>query len=237
MDIYKYIKVNKTLNPKIWNGLVLKEEVKDKIQEIVDVFVNKIQNDNVPILVEDIWLLGSNAGYNYNSSSDLDIHLMVNLSLENQNSEYLIKLYDLYRSSFKNTYTPTIYKIPVELYVEEFGNSNNASEGIYSLNEGWIKKPKKEELNVNAKETEALYNSYVEEFYDMTEKISSEPVNYQIYEIEKFINKIYSLRGDKLTEGNEFYSGNIVFKELRAKGYINALRELKMSLENRKMTL
>ena len=151
MDIYKYIKTNNTLNPKLWNGFILKDNVKDKIQEIADFFIDKLQNNDVYILVKDIYILGSNAGYNYNSDSDLDIHIMVSRDGSNIPFEYLNKIYLMYRSLFKNTYEPSIEGIPVELYIEEYQNSNNASEGIYSLQNGWIKKPKKaEELKVNA---------------------------------------------------------------------------------------
>ena len=237
MDIYKYIKSNNTLNPKLWNGFVLKDDIKEKIQTIAEFFIDKLQENDVYILVKDIYILGSNAGYNYNIDSDLDVHIMVDTTATTIPFEYLNRIYMMYRSLFKNVYNPTIEGIPVELYIEPYQRSNNASEGVYSLNEGWLKKPKQETLKVNAEETNSLYSAYIKEFKDLMEKISLENVDYQIYEIDNFINKIYDLRKTNLTIGGEFNSGNIVFKELRARGYIDTLRELKVKLENQKLTM
>lgn len=237
MEIYKYIKAHDTLNSKIWNGFVLKEEVSSKIKEIVNFFVNKIKNNDIEIIVKDIWLLGSNASYNYNENSDLDVHIMVTTSELELKPSIADKLYNTYRNLFKEIYNPIIYGIPVEIYFEEYKKSNNASEAIYSLNEGWLKKPIKETMKVNSQETNAKYDYYVNEFNLLHEKISHENLIYQLDEVDKFLDQIYGLRSYGLTHRGEFSSENIVFKELRSKGYINALRTLKRDLENKIISL
>lgn len=237
MDLYKYIKAHTTLNPKIWDGFKLRKDVEDKIQDIVSVFIEKINANDIPVIMRDIWLLGSNCSYNYNDNSDLDVHIMVDMKETGIDPVILNKVYLSYFSRFKEIYNPIIKGIPVEVYIEQYNGSNNASEGVYSLKDGWLKKPKKEDIEVNAKETEAKYDFYVGEFENLMERISHEDINYQIEEISKMIDDIYSLRTHGLSYKGEFSPENLTFKELRAKGYINTLRELKVKLENEKMTL
>ena len=237
MEIYKYIKAHDTLNPKLWDGFILKEDVADKIMQIAEFFVNKIKDNDIEINIKDVWILGSNASYNYNENSDLDVHIMVDPSEINMEFSVAEKIYNSYRNLFKETYAPIIKGIPVEIYFEAFKGSNNVSEGVYSMNEGWLKKPKKEMLKVNSEEANAKYDYYVGEFNSLQEKISHEDLNYQLEEVNNLLNQIYSLRSYGLTYGGEFSSENIVFKELRSKGYINALRQLKREIENKLLSL
>jgi hypothetical protein len=46
-------------------------------------------------------------------------------------------------------------------------------------------------------------------------------------EIEKYITELYKLRHNGLAEGGEYSIGNLVFKEIRNKGYLDNLKELK----------
>ena len=237
MDLYKYIKAHNTLNPKIWKDFELKDEVREKINDIVTIFTDNMKADNIDIKIADIWILGSNASYNYNANSDLDVHIMVNMTGLDIDSKILNKIYMSYRNLFKNVYDPKIKGIPVELYVEDINTSNNASEGIYSLTGGWIKKPQKEDIEINSKEMNAKYEYFVDEFNSLMERISHEDINYQIEQVSKLLSDIYSLRQEDLYLKGEFSVGNLVFKELRSKGYIELLRDLKVKLENIKMTL
>lgn len=233
MEIYKYIKAHDTLNTKLWDGFVLKEDVEKKIKEIVNFFVDKIKSNEIKIVVKDIWLLGSNTSYNYNENSDLDVHIMVNV---NDSSE-LMKLYNTYRILFREIYTPIIKDIPVEIYFEEYKKATGTSEAVYSLEYGWLKKPIKGALKINSQEANAKYESFIEEFNSLQEKISHEDLNYQLEEIDNLLNRIYELRSYGLSHNGEFSLENIVFKELRSKGYIDALRILKRDLENKLIIL
>lgn len=237
MDLYKYIKAHNTLNPKIWKDFELKEEVREKINDIVQIFTDNMKSDNIDINISDIWILGSNASYNYNENSDLDVHIMVDTTSSTIDSKVLSKIYMSYRNLFKNIYSPKIKGIPVEVYVEDINTSQNASEGIYSLAVGWKKKPHKEDIKINSKEINAKYDYYIDEFNSLIEKISHEDIDYQIEQINNLLSNIYTFRQEDLYLKGEFSVGNLVFKELRSKGYIEILRNLKIKLENIKMTL
>ena len=77
-DLEENVELHDHLNPKIWDEENhLRQEVKSKIIEIAEAFKNQLAEDNVHLKIADIYLLGSNANYNYNEQSDLDIHLIV----------------------------------------------------------------------------------------------------------------------------------------------------------------
>ena len=61
------------LNPLLFSDGELKPEIREKILQIVDAFLEYTQ---VSINIIDVRLVGSNASYNYNEYSDLDIHIV-----------------------------------------------------------------------------------------------------------------------------------------------------------------
>lgn len=123
IEYFKHLneKVEKhdTLNPKLFDeNNHLKKEVRDKVLDIVDEFVSGLQEDGVKINIKDIIIVGSNASYNYNDQSDVDVHIRVDTkSLDCPDNLYPL-LYSAYRSIFNKKFDIDFYGIPVELYVE-----------------------------------------------------------------------------------------------------------------------
>lgn len=123
IEYFKHLneKVEKhdTLNPKLFDeNNHLKKEVRDKVLDIVDEFVSGLQEDGVKINIKDIIIVGSNASYNYNDQSDVDVHIRVDTkSLDCPDNLYPL-LYSAYRSIFNKKFDINFYGIPVELYIE-----------------------------------------------------------------------------------------------------------------------
>lgn len=113
------IEKHKTLNPKLWNeDNTLKEEVRDKIKEIVDEFTNGLKQDGIKFDIKDIRLVGSNCSFNYTKDSDLDVHIIMKEdSLDCPYNLYPL-IYSSYRSIFNKDLNIDFYGIPVEIYVE-----------------------------------------------------------------------------------------------------------------------
>lgn len=59
----------------------------------------------------------------------------------------------------------------------------------------------------------------------------------KIKKIDDFINDVYKMRGDSIASYGEYGKGNLVFKELRNRGYLDKLRDLKVELETDEMSL
>jgi predicted nucleotidyltransferase len=77
-------------------------------------------------------ITGSNASYNYTKDSDLDIHIVADISdLEDPAKLYPL-IYDAYKSLFNKRLDIKFYEIPVEIYVET-QETPLVSNGIYSV--------------------------------------------------------------------------------------------------------
>lgn len=138
-----------TLNPKLFdlNTEKLLPEVKDKIDEIVSEFISELAEDDIGIDVADVVLIGSNVSYNYTKDSDLDVHIIADISNSSCPDNLYTKLYSAYRSIFNKNMNINIRGIPVELYVETEGITKTVSNGIYSVtNDEWIKEPVKQDI-------------------------------------------------------------------------------------------
>lgn len=225
------VEIHDELNPKIWTKeKELIPEVRAKILQIVDKFKALLALDKVDLKVEDIYLLGSNANFNYNEDSDLDIHIIADESFDCSN-EHLKIIYDAYKSLFNTKYDITIKGINVEIYVENKDKLSNVSSGVYSFNNGWIKDPKEYEI---PEFDQLAVDKGVQKWEDDYYAIMQDP---SVKKIDKYIDDIYNLRVDSIQEKGEFGEGNLIFKEIRRLGYLNDLKNKKIELTSKELSL
>ena len=131
------IEKHNELNPDLFQDGDLKEDVKEHLLKIVDKFKDCLEADGVKLDINDIIVVGSNASYNYTEDSDIDLHIVA--KAEESQDLYNI-IYNAYKSLFNNKYDIMIKGHEVEVYVE-LNEPAVKSNGIYSLNTGWLKKP------------------------------------------------------------------------------------------------
>jgi len=80
LGLNESIEKHDNLNPAIWDGDKLKPEVREKLLQIVDIFKQNLIEDDIDLDIKDVYLIGSNAGYNYTKDSDIDCHIMADFS-------------------------------------------------------------------------------------------------------------------------------------------------------------
>lgn len=225
------IEIHKSLNPKIWDeNNELLEGVEEKIYEIVEEFKAQLEQDNVKLDIKDIYILGSNANYNYTEGSDLDVHIIADESFD-CNQKHLPIIYNAYKALFNSKYDITINGINVELYVENISSMTNVSTAIYSLNKSWIKEPSQYDI---PKIDDAKLEKGVAEWEEKYLKIMEKPT---LAEIDKFIDSIYDLRKQSIKEEGEFGIGNLVFKEIRRLQYLEKLKTMRLELKSAELSL
>ena len=222
-DIEKHDELNPILFDK---NSKLKPEIKEKVFEIVDEFLLDFEENEVELKVKDIILTGSNASYNYTKDSDLDIHIIADTSKMEDTLTLYKAIYNAYKAAFNKKFDISFYSVPVEIYVET-QDTPLVSNGIYSVQENkWIKEPTKEDIpevdmgaiNKAVKPWENRYKTLIKKIDDKTDDES---------EIDNLITKLYELRQKGLAEDGEYSIGNLVFKEMRNKGYLDNLKELR----------
>lgn len=222
------LEMHNNLNPALWDkdGNLL-PEVEDRIYKIV----NKFQSEcMLPLDIVDVHLVGSNASFNYNSQSDLDVHIIVNFDLLDVDKEILTAAYNLQKAQFNRDYDISIHGVNIEMYIEDI-NSMTASNGIYSLyNKKWIKKPVKKS-----------YPTLDKRFYDtldrLADKMRKVVSSDDEVEITKNINMLYMMRKNGLATDGEFSIGNLLFKEIRNLGLLDELKQRLKEVQSDRLTL
>ena len=224
--INEAVEVHDKLNPKLWDSdNNLKSEVLDALREIADEFLKYIE---IPIDVIDIELVGSNASYNYNDKSDIDLHIITNFELNYVDEAILQQLYNSKKNSFNQAYDLSINGIPVELYIQDV-KSNNASLGVYSLLEDrWIKIPKPQNYKIPD-----ISGRLSEVNAEVDEAINSNDPD----KIKEIINKLYLMRQRGLADGGESSIDNLVFKELRNNDRIKDLKDKYYELRSEELSI
>lgn len=215
------------LNPLLFDeDSMLRSDVKSRILKIVEEFLKYIEVD---IHLLDIRLVGSNAAYNYTPESDLDIHLVTDLS-EISNPEIIARLYfDSVKKNFKDSYDITIKGIDVEMYVEDV-NTAAVSNGIYSVSKDeWVKQPTDEVLpsDDDIAEAEEIEEEIIREIK------SSDSVE----ELQGILDNLYMMRKDSLSINGEVAPGNLAFKSLRNKGILEKVKQLLRDAKAKELSL
>jgi hypothetical protein len=227
-DILQNILFHDTLNKKIWDeDNQLKKNVKEHLLDIVDRYYEFLEIPDLEI--EDIILTGSNAGYNYTDLSDLDLHLIVDLSSISED-DLARKYFDAKKSLWSKTHNITIKGYNVELYVEDKATPVKAA-GIYSIKQGiWVKEPKPERPSTDDISIVSKTNQYVSRI----DEILSEPNR---HDVEIVLDDIYRMRQCGLQEGGEWSTENLVFKSLRSLDYIEKLKKELLKIDDAELTL
>lgn len=98
-EIQEDIEKHDELNPKLFDeSEKLKPEVRKKLLEIANDFIDKLKEDEIEFELSDVRIVGSNCSYNYNKDSDLDLHLVAKTNSLKCPYDLYPLLYSAYRT-------------------------------------------------------------------------------------------------------------------------------------------
>ena len=226
------LQYHRTLNPKFWSENKLNDKVRQKLLQIARVWAKfaNIESNNII----DIVLTGGNANYNYTKQSDLDVHLIIDYEKVSCEEE-LVKDYFMAKKALwaANHKDITVLGFPVELFAEDKRSKTPVGQGVFSLLKNrWIQEPKFAKINF-AKDS--LLAQKVE-FY-MKEIDNMVKGKQNIEAATNLKDKIRSMRGASIQTGGEFSFENLVFKELRNRGYLDKLSDYLKKNQERELSL
>lgn len=219
----------KKLCPDIWENGKMIERIEDKLCRIARDFYEDLKIDAE---IQDIYLTGSIANYNYTSSSDLDVHIVIDFSKVDDNIELVKKAFDGQRFMWNLRHHIVIKGHDVELYVQDINEINEpgaqVSSGLYSLmNHKWLKIPVYNPPNVDTKDVDDKYEAraYDIDEYEKLAKGELDPIDAEDYynKAKELKSKIMKSRKEGLTSTGEFSIENLVFKKLRKEGKLKKL--------------
>ncbi len=106
------------------------------------------------------------------------------------------------------------------------------SNGIYSLNTGWVKHPIQQDIpDIDMEEFEKEFKVWEDKYFDLLDKENSRE------EIDNLIEDIYNLRKEGMEEDGEYSIKNLIFKEFRNLGYLDNLKELRKKEISKELSL
>jgi hypothetical protein len=215
------------LNPKLWTGTKLRPEVKNQLETIAQDFLEEMGINDLD--VRDITISGSNAAYSYTKHSDLDLHILVNIS-DLPNNEIYREFFDAKKSLYNDSHDITIHGVPVELYVQDAAEPS-VSLGEYSLqNDKWLRIPTKRRANFDQAATRLKF----EKLLDIVQRALDSK---NLTKIQKVLKKIKQYRQAGLDKGGEFGPENLAYKALRSQGHITKLYALRDKLHSEALTI
>lgn len=209
------IQYHTDLNPAAWSGWTLRPEVRERLIDIAQIFVDYL--DMPEFEIEDVRLTGSMANFNWTQFSDFDLHIVTDYKAL-QCDDVAEALYAAKKTIWNNKHDITINGHDVELYIEDSARPPHSA-GMYSiLEDEWIDRPE----YVNPGYDHAAVDRKVKGMIDMLQKILRRADSVDDY--KRAVSKVYSMRQAGLESGGEFSTENLAFKVLRNLGWIDRLR-------------
>lgn len=224
------------LNPKLFDEQnMLLSKVREALLDVANQFLQDVEEDtDIEVPIFDIILVGSNASYNYTEYSDIDIHIVTDLSEISQcDPELAGKLMNSERYIFNQNYDIEIADMEAEIYVEDI-NANTISNGIYSiLDDKWIKYPQPIDY-VEVDLTTDL--DYVTIMNRIGLYLEDKAGYYTSEEIQQLIDELYLMRKYSLAKDGEYGVGNLIFKEIRNSGLLDELKDKVYELRSEELS-
>jgi hypothetical protein len=217
------ITVNRRLNPKIWDGEELDPAVAQKLKEIADAFQEFI---GVDLDVVDYTITGSNANYTWTEHSDLDLHIIVAGTVDDNSRE----LFNAKKALWGEQHTITIKGLPVECYVQGQEEEHHST-GVYSIaSNQWLVEPKKIKPEVDDSAVERKKDAVIHD-------IETALLSKDLEQLRKVKEKITMMRKAGLARAGEWSVENLVFKILRNLGLIDEIADKIRELEDQELSL
>lgn len=229
--------IKETLNPKVWENSdepkksVLKPKIRNGLLRIAEEFIEDLGDD---VFVEDIFLMGSLANYNWSEYSDFDLHVIVDMDRYEDDKELYVELFDLKKKIFNTKHNIKIYGYDVELYAQASSDEYH-SDGVYSvMNNEWISIPKKTDFEVNMSVLKSKIKCWTDKIDDAIEDAKS---SRKTDNLKKLKEKLKEYRQSGLNKDGEFSYENLVFKFLRRSGHIGKLFDEKTKIKDRELSI
>lgn len=200
----------------------MKAEVREKLLSVAEDFYEYLKID---VQYEDIWLVGSNANYNWSEYSDVDVHLIIPFDEISDNTEFIREYFKTKTINWNDAHQIMIDIHKVETYVQDT-EEEVQSGGIYSiLYDQWIRYPQKIDVEVDPNAIEMNVNSILSTFREnLKNKNDFERFNDSL---DLLSDKLKQMRKDGLDSGGEFDAKNLAFKYLRRLGLHDKIKKLK----------
>jgi hypothetical protein len=227
---------NKTLEPNLWDeGKNLKSDIRLLLLKVAKDFY---LSTDFKSEILDILLLGSSTNYSWTPKSDIDVHIVIDITKEGLDPEHYRKFLDSLGGRFNEEHNIVIKGHKVEVYLQDITEKNSTPEkarphgAMFSLlHNKWLVSPKNEQPVLDKKTVK-------KSFYEIKDQIDRVIKMRNVDDLKKLMKSIRDYRNEGLeSKEGEFSVENIVFKALRHTGLLEKLKNSINSMYDRLVSL
>ena len=235
-DVLDSFKIKDTLNPEIWEDDKLSPKVKTKLLQIAKDFFKDLE---IPsnIKIKDVIFTGSLANFNWSKFSDIDLHIVLDFNDFDVDAKIIEDFFYAKKTIWNQEHDITVFKYPVELYVQDV-NAKLVATAIYSvMNDEWVLKPKREKFKIDKKAIKDKATKIINQLKDIRDYYKQEDYQLVIDKTKSLKDKIKQMRSAGLEKGGEFSLENLVFKVLRRTPFMDQLDSFKSKAYDKLMSV
>ncbi|ABM14116.1 hypothetical protein [Mycolicibacterium vanbaalenii] len=206
------------LDPRIWDGMQMKPDVRETTTRVVDRIVDDTGIDGLTI--DGVDLFGSNASYEYDDASDFGVHVFVSsASMTPDDLRAVLRLLndDVERRQEGHI---TFYGVPVEVtFHSERGPNYQPRPGIgqYSISEGrWTVPPVQQPDRFDRAQMAVAIKGFITEYNDLVSSYRSAPTGFDCSQFAALDDRLSAYRDTGFTGGPGSRSTqNLSYRALR----------------------
>lgn len=208
---------NDTLCPALWDsGMHLDPQVRASLLQMAQDFYEKT-GLKAPIL--DVYLMGSIANYNWTVDSDADVHVIIDYNQLQMPPETAMEVIKTMGAQWNSEHDATVKGHKVEINIQNIREVKPHVTGIYSLvKDAWIRVPQHQKRRFDTATIQAVYK----EMKRYLESALNSGNREMMKQAKKYLD---AFRQYGLDTAGELSVENIVFKIIRSKGIIKALKD------------
>jgi predicted nucleotidyltransferase len=228
--------IKSELNPQIWKEDKLNSSVRTKLVKIANDFFKEL---NLPseVKMKDIIFTGSLANFNWSKFSDIDLHIVLDFSQIEAEDKFKEDFFYAQKALWNQAHDITVYKYPVELYVQD-KKAKLVASAVYSVkNDKWILQPKREEFKVNKKVIKQKADRFIDNLKDIKKDYEENKLQSVVDKVQTLKDKIKNYRTSGLEDGGEYAIENLVFKTLRRTPFMDILDSYKAKAYDKLMSV
>lgn len=235
-DVLNSFAIKSELNPQIWKEDKLNSSVRTKLVKIANDFFKEL---NLPseVKMKDIIFTGSLANFNWSKFSDIDLHIVLDFSQIEAEDKFKEDFFYAQKALWNQAHDITVYKYPVELYVQD-KKAKLVASAVYSVkNDKWILQPKREEFKVNKKVIKQKADRFIDNLKDIKKDYEENKLQSVVDKVQTLKDKIKNYRTSGLEDGGEYAIENLVFKTLRRTPFMDILDSYKAKAYDKLMSV
>lgn len=219
------------LNPKLWSNFKLMADVRERLLALGNMWADYTHIPKQLIL--DVIMTGGNANYNYTDTSDIDVHVILSKDALGVPQDYLDDYLQDKKKLWSISNSITVKGYPIELYAQDILEGYPQNQGVYSLlHDTWLQMPTR--LQLDFSNNKFLKRKVLQYVHQIDHLIKS---NAGLDDLKQLRKKLKDMRGSAIATGGEFSFENLVFKELRNRGYLDKVNKYMKKLKDKELSL